>query len=730
MTDLRIKYNEEMVGADHPSKADTINRLALSEHDSEGAHTKLTKVTDPYVDIRAFGAACDGVTDDTVAWNDAINSLSNGGVIEMPQGVTSLIGGSITAGADYLENLLIVLKSNITIRGNGSTIKLKDHLLDGTTDETSNAHMMGSASAISNVLIEEVVFDCNGANNLTPSGKTRNAHAIWAKSGGSNFTIKNCTFKNCAGRNVIGIKVGAGAGKDLFIVNNVLENGGRYVGTATENQYNTDFSFIYAEWENSKVNGNIIRQGDRDIALHGYSGGVELHGSNSEAKDNTIIHCDPAVWIASAPAAIENMEVSGNTIKDSLRGVAFWIGYAMKNVTIVNNRISLNRSSLRASEYAVGIQQPHGSYATYDYNNGNAAYVENLTVTGNVITSNLATGTYVSRGLEFHSIYKGRITGNIVENMTEIGFMVYGSPWGMTDVEITGNQFMNNGRGATLLANRTGIYFNFSGASTTPAKSYFINNVTVEDNHFGNTHIETYDNADNVVGNSCAGTQSTGITVAGLSTSVVRNLNIRDNRFKNIIYNIYGGTTPQLLETQNPEAHFIPEVIVSQANPLTDRKLFGSETIVYATTGARQICSLLGVVTTKTGTASASASSYDVTVDDSNRMRVGWFLLIPGAGAAGGSYYGYIKSIADNVLTMDTQISTTVAGAAYTVIAPTLTYVNHTNNLATALMTSGVTLNNGAGAGAGTLTNAPAAGNPTKWIPINDNGTTRYIPAW
>lgn len=32
--------------------------------------------------------------------------------------------------------------------------------------------------------------------------------------------------------------------------------------------------------------------------------------------------------------------------------------------------------------------------------------------------------------------------------------------------------------------------------------------------------------------------------------------------------------------------------------------------------------------------------------------------------------------------------------------------------------------------GAGTITNAPAAGNPTKWIPINDNGTTRYIPAW
>ena len=36
----------------------------------------------------------------------------------------------------------------------------------------------------------------------------------------------------------------------------------------------------------------------------------------------------------------------------------------------------------------------------------------------------------------------------------------------------------------------------------------------------------------------------------------------------------------------------------------------------------------------------------------------------------------------------------------------------------------------GAGSGAGTLTNAPSAGNPTKWIPFNDNGVVRYIPAW
>lgn len=39
--------------------------------------------------------------------------------------------------------------------------------------------------------------------------------------------------------------------------------------------------------------------------------------------------------------------------------------------------------------------------------------------------------------------------------------------------------------------------------------------------------------------------------------------------------------------------------------------------------------------------------------------------------------------------------------------------------------------NTGASPGhAGTMTNAPAVGDPTKWIPVDDNGTTRYLPAW
>lgn len=56
---------------------------------------------------------------------------------------------------------------------------------------------------------------------------------------------------------------------------------------------------------------------------------------------------------------------------------------------------------------------------------------------------------------------------------------------------------------------------------------------------------------------------------------------------------------------------------------------------------------------------------------------------------------------------------------------------NDTENHNTkSLVTSAVTMFNGAGSSTGTLTNAPVAGNPTKWIPIIDNGVTRYVPTW
>ena len=60
----------------------------------------------------------------------------------------------------------------------------------------------------------------------------------------------------------------------------------------------------------------------------------------------------------------------------------------------------------------------------------------------------------------------------------------------------------------------------------------------------------------------------------------------------------------------------------------------------------------------------------------------------------------------------------------------TITASLYQTSNAASIVRSTVNLTNGAGVGAGTITTAPSAGNPTKWIGINDNGTIRYVPAW
>lgn len=111
MTDLRIKFNEEMVGSGHPAKADTLNRLALAEHNNDGTHNKLTQVKDPWVDVRAFGAVGNGTANDTAAFEAAMDALpSTGGIVLCPPGCRYAVNltinkrgvrlrGSLTLGA-------------------------------------------------------------------------------------------------------------------------------------------------------------------------------------------------------------------------------------------------------------------------------------------------------------------------------------------------------------------------------------------------------------------------------------------------------------------------------------------------------------------------------------------------------------------------------------------------------------------------------------------------------
>jgi hypothetical protein len=73
-----------------------------------------------------------------------------------------------------------------------------------------------------------------------------------------------------------------------------------------------------------------------------------------------------------------------------------------------------------------------------------------------------------------------------------------------------------------------------------------------------------------------------------------------------------------------------------------------------------------------------------------------------------------------------TYTATTGTGNVVLATAPTFTGATVDTNGSFHLTTQ----TNGAGAAAGTLANAPSAGNPAFWLQVSINGTPRFIPAW
>lgn len=141
------------------------------------------------------------------------------------------------------------------------------------------------------------------------------------------------------------------------------------------------------------------------------------------------------------------------------------------------------------------------------------------------------------------------------------------------------------------------------------------------------------------------------------------------------------------------------------------------------------------------GSSAQALSVYNVTGTDYERGVFDWQTtantLTIGTQKGGAGSARNIDVVVGGVRKLDFGITTAdrwTVNSVLTVVGPigcTDAYITgEIISSNSTLLRTVASLTNGAGAAAGTLTNAPTAGNPTKWIPINDNGTTRYIPAW
>jgi hypothetical protein len=202
-----------MVGAGHPTLADTLNRALLIQHNDNGVHTDIAgdgtksitgfniplyltqylSVYDaivPYYDVRFSGATGDGTTDDTAAVQ-TVMTLAAGKGLFIPPNYTFIVKG-------------INVSANTRIFG-GGTLKLKA-LID--YDGSPILNILGD-----NVVIDGIILDGNKANQSasgyadaydTGPNSTGRAYraAIKADGYGDGLIVRNCLIKDAYGAGV------------------------------------------------------------------------------------------------------------------------------------------------------------------------------------------------------------------------------------------------------------------------------------------------------------------------------------------------------------------------------------------------------------------------------------------------------------------------------------------------------------------------------------------------
>ncbi len=389
------------------------------------------------LDVKAFGAKGDGKTDDTRAIQLAINAASPflKTIIYFPAGIYNL--ASYTTTRNYLINYCLLLHSNIDIEGDSSSqtiVRLADHIFD-ISDTSANAHLFYGYK-IKNISFSNLTIDMNGANNLVPFHVIKNHAAIFT-SYGSNYYIHDITIKNCSGTNMLNIM---SKGSGLVVENCKFFNGGNYVGSPIPNSNQIDYSFIYSEWDSTIVRNNIIQQQDIDIALQNYTGGIELHGSNSEANGNFIDGCWPAVFITSSNnVVLQNVSVSNNTIINCVTGISFWVEQPMKDISIYKNKIVLTHSRSSKLTMCTGIIIPNGNVKEYTKKMANAAPINNLEIKDNVISADSM--QMLSAATVLHSLQQCTIENNSISGMNYAGIILSGSKWGTNSLVVRNNVF-------------------------------------------------------------------------------------------------------------------------------------------------------------------------------------------------------------------------------------------------------------------------------------------------
>ncbi|MDP2842420.1 MAG: glycosyl hydrolase family 28-related protein, partial [Acetobacterium sp.] len=302
--------------------------------------------------VKNYGAKGDGVTDDSISIQNAINYASANNV--------NLI---IPASSNYYKvNNTLTLKSNLHISGYGATLFMPSQA------SVKNIFISNSTTFIDNVSIEGLSLKSandRAGTEYQINSLTSNVQGMYIQ-GISNFTMKDVRMDNMYD----GLKLGAAsngvlnnninidnlqiynsrtpllmlATKDFVMSNSVLDaNGGKtyflhaaYIGGDTSNLLFNNVKFANSPGGGIHIyNGHTTKKAAQDIVVENSTfennrvGAYVYSGaSNITFSNNTVTNTGLAFKILSVSNVnINNVDISQQKYNDGSNG-AFYIAYA------------------------------------------------------------------------------------------------------------------------------------------------------------------------------------------------------------------------------------------------------------------------------------------------------------------------------------------------------------------------------------------------------------------